>query len=249
MRKLPGIAPPAAFHFGRTMQAKTIGIAGVTVPGAVDCLSKMHRLCAGRFPPLHHPRFVLDQPDFGAVHQAQDDDRWDRVADSIVGSLDRLAGAGAELAVIPANTVHLVVDDIRARSPIPLISMLDVVAEACAARGLKQVAILGTRWTMARRLYQTPLAERGITEIIPDEAQQALIQNAIFAELVPTGGASAVTVAALLEVVEAMKAQGCDGVALACTELPLVLNDANCGVPAIDTTLVLAEAALNAACV
>ncbi|MEO2217085.1 amino acid racemase [Chromobacterium vaccinii] len=230
------------------MNAKTIGIAGVTVPGAVDCLSKIHRLCADRFPHHHHPRFALDQPDFGVVHQAQDDDRWDLVADSIVGSLKRLAGAGAELAVIPANTVHLVVDDIRARSPIPLISILDVVADACAARGLKRVAILGTRWTMARRLYQAPLAARGIEEVIPDAAQQAAIQRAIFEELVPTGRASAATLAVLLEVVEAMKAQGCDGVALACTELPLVLNDANCGVPAIDTTLVLAEAALAAAC-
>ncbi|WP_440030346.1 aspartate/glutamate racemase family protein [Chromobacterium amazonense] len=230
------------------MTTKTIGIAGVTVPGAVDCLSKIHRLCADRFPTHHHPRFVLDQPDFGIVHQAQDDDRWDKVADSIVGSLQRLAGAGAELAVIPANTVHLVVDDIRARSPIPLISMLDVVADACAARGLKRVAILGTRWTMARRLYQAPLAARGIAEMIPDEAQQAIIQRAIFSELVPTGRASDETLAALLQVVQSMQAQGCDGVALACTELPLVLNDANCGMPAIDTTLTLAEAAMNAAC-
>ena len=230
------------------MHAKTIGIAGVTVPGAVDCLSKMHRLCAGRFAAHHHPRFALDQPDFGVVHQAQDDDRWDRVADSIVGSLQRLAGAGAELAVIPANTVHLVVDDIRARAPIPLISMLDVVADACAARGLKRVAILGTRWTMARHLYQAPLAARGIEEVIPDEAQQAVIQRAIFEELVPSGRASEATLAALLQVVAAMKAQGCDGVALACTELPLALNDANCGVPAIDTTLALAEAAIAQAC-
>ncbi|MEN3030500.1 aspartate/glutamate racemase family protein [Chromobacterium amazonense] len=230
------------------MTTKTIGIAGVTVPGAIDCLSKIHRLCADRFPAHHHPRFVLDQPDFGIVHQAQDDDRWDKVADSIVGSLQRLAGAGAELAVIPANTVHLVVDDIRARAPIPLISMLDVVADACAARGLKRVAILGTRWTMARRLYQAPLAARGIAEVIPDEAQQAIVQRAIFSELVPTGRASDETLAALLQVVQSMQAQGCDGVALACTELPLVLNDANCGMPAIDTTLTLAEAAMNAAC-
>jgi aspartate racemase len=123
------------------MKAAVIGIAGVTVPGALDCLSKMHQLvrqlCGGHH---HHPRFVLDQPDFGVVHAAQLQERWDIVEDSIVGSLQRLAAAGAQVAVIPANTVHCCIDGIRRRAPLPLISMLDVVAArassaACAGLG------------------------------------------------------------------------------------------------------------------
>lgn len=225
-----------------------IGIAGVTVPGALDCLSRMHRHAGQYFDHHHHPRFVLDQPDFGIVHAAQVDNRWDIVTDSIVGSLQRLAEAGAQLAVIPANTVHRCIDDIRARSPLPVLSMLDVVAEACRQRGLAKVGILGTAWTMSGHLYRQPLSALGLEEAIPSPAAQERIQRAIFEELVPTGACSAQTLADLLRIVQDLRDAGCDGVALACTELPLVLNDDNCGLPAIDTTRLLAEAAVNAVC-
>jgi len=228
------------------MDLPVIGIAGVTVPGALDCLSKMHQLsaslCGGHH---HHPRFVLDQPDFGVVHAAQLEDRWDIVEDSIVGSLQRLAAAGAQLAVIPANTVHRQIAGIQARSPVKVLSMLDVVAADCQHRGLRRLGILGTRWTMGSHLYRAPLAARGIEEVIPDSAGQEIVQQVIFDELVPTGKTSAASLQALLHVVQSLREQGCDGVALACTELPLVLNDANCGMPAVDTTLVLARAALQ----
>jgi len=229
------------------MNLPVIGIAGVTVPGALDCLSKMHQLsaslCGGHH---HHPRFVLDQPDFGVVHAAQLEDRWDIVEDSIVGSLQRLSAAGAQLAVIPANTVHRQIAGIQARAPLPVLSMLDVVAAESQRLGLRRLGILGTRWTMAAHLYREPLAALGIEEVIPAPAGQALVQQVIFDELVPTGRTSAASLQALLQVVQSLREQGCDGVALACTELPLVLNDANCGMPAVDTTRVLAEAALRA---
>lgn len=228
------------------MKPAVIGIAGVTVPGALDCLSKMHQLsahmCGGHH---HHPRFVLDQPDFGILHAAQLAERWDIVEDSIVGSLQRLAVAGAQVAVIPANTVHCRIEGIRLRAPLPVISMLDVVAAECQRRGLRRVGVLGTRWTMQSHLYHGPFAAVGIEECIPDQAQQALLQQVIFDELVPTGRASADGLRQLLQVVADLRAAGCDGVALACTELPLVLNGDNCGMAAVDTTAVLAEAAMR----
>jgi aspartate racemase len=228
------------------MKAAVIGIAGVTVPGALDCLSKMHQLsalmCGGHH---HHPRFVLDQPDFGVVHAAQLQERWDIVEDSIVGSLQRLATAGAQVAVIPANTVHCCIDGIRRRAPLPLISMLDVVAAVCQQRGLRRVGVLGTRWTMQSHLYRAPLAAVGVEECIPDEAGQAIVQRVIFEELVPNGSVSRDSLQQLLQVVADLRAAGCDGVALACTELPLVLDEANCGMAAVDTTVVLARAAMQ----
>ncbi|WP_199103411.1 aspartate/glutamate racemase family protein [Aquitalea sp. ASV11] len=228
------------------MKAAVIGIAGVTVPGALDCLSKMHQLsalmCGGHH---HHPRFVLDQPDFGVVHAAQLQERWDIVEDSIVGSLQRLAAAGAQVAVIPANTVHCCIDGIRRRAPLPLISMLDVVAAECRQRGLRRVGVLGTRWTMQSHLYRAPLAAVGVEEWIPDEAGQAIVQRVIFEELVPNGSVSGDSLQQLLQVVADLRAAGCDGVALACTELPLVLDEANCGMAAVDTTAVLARAAMQ----
>jgi aspartate racemase len=229
------------------MKNAVIGIAGVTVPGALDCLAKMHRLsaslCGGHH---HHPRFVLDQPDFGVVHAAQLQERWDIVEDSIVASLQRLAAAGAQVAVIPANTVHCCIDGIRQRAPLPVISMLDVVAAQCRQQGLRRVGVLGTRWTMQSHLYRAPLAAVGLEECIPDEAGQAIVQRVIFEELVPAGKVGADSLQQLLQVVDRLRGQGCDGVALACTELPLVLDAANCGMAAVDTTAVLAAAAMEA---
>lgn len=229
------------------MNLPVIGIAGVTVPGALDCLSKMHQLSAGLCGGQHHhPRFVLDQPDFGVVHAAQLQERWDVVVDSIVGSLQRLAVAGAQLAVIPANTVHCRIADIQQRAPLPVLSMLDAVAADCQRRGLRRVGVLGTRWTMQSHLYRQPLAALDMEEVIPAEAEQHVLNQVIFDELVPKGRVSATGLQALLRVLDSLRAQGCDGVALACTELPLVLNETNCGMAAVDTTAVLAGAALAA---
>ncbi len=147
--------------------------------------------------------------------------------------------------IIPANTVHKVIHGIQKRSSIPVISILDCVADVCLSKNLKKVGIMGTRWTMADHLYQAPLFQRGITEIIPSIDDQKIIQEAIFSELIPTGKASDKTLQKLLIIVNKLKAQGCDGIASACTELPLVLNDHNCGLITLDTTDILAESAVQ----
>lgn len=223
----------------------TIGIAGVTIPGAMDCMSKINQKCRKYFPQYEHPNILLHQLNFHPTHRAQNEGRWDIVEDRLVESITTLKKGGADFVVIPANTVHKVIDGIQRRSPIPVISILDAVADQCQQEQLHKIGIMGTRWTMADRLYQQSLLARGIKELIPSAEDQILIQQAIFSELIPTGSASKKTVMCLLEVVGRMQAMGCDGVALACTELPLVLNTKNCGMPALDTTAILAEAAVK----
>lgn len=224
----------------------TIGVVGVTIPGAVDCIQKINQVSHGKFQVAHqHPNIKLDQRDFSVIHAAQNAGKWSIVADRLVMSIHSLTDTGADFAIIPANTVHRVIAEVQSRSSIPVLNMLDIVADECQAQGFKKAAVFGTRWTMADHLYKESFAKRGIVEVVPSAEDQSVIQQAIFSELIPTGAVSPETLAALLRIVAKMKATGCDAVALACTELPLVLNANNCGMAALDTNALLAKAAVN----
>ncbi|MBA2709199.1 MAG: amino acid racemase [Tatlockia sp.] len=223
----------------------TIGIAGVTIPGAIDCINKINQKAHGFFEHHHHPNIILDQPNFGPTHHAQNHGQWEIVEDRLIESIKTLAKGGADFVIIPANTVHKVIDNIKKRANIPVLSMLDMVAAECQHHNLKKVGILGTRWTMADHLYQNQLRLHNIEEIIPSQEDQDIVQKAIFEELIPTGNVKSKTLDALLAVTERLKAKGCDGIALACTELPLVLNRENCGILTLDTTAILAEGAVR----
>ncbi|MGQ3892371.1 aspartate/glutamate racemase family protein [Legionella sp. CNM-4043-24] len=222
----------------------TIGIAGVTIPGAIDCINKINQFSRELFEEFRCPNIKLDQPDFYPTHEAQVESRWGMVADRLVASIQSLAKSGADFAIIPANTVHIVIENIQKRSSIPVLNMLEIVSDTCHENERKTVGVLGTRWTMSGHLYQKPFEKVGITEMIPTDDEQHIIQKAIFSELIPRGCASNETVLDLLRVVNRMKDSGCDSVILACTELPLVLNTDNCGILAFDTTAILAQAAI-----
>jgi len=222
----------------------TIGIAGVTIPGAVDCINKINQFSRESFEEFRRPNIKLDQPDFYPTHEAQIESKWSVVADRLVASIQSLAKSGADFAIIPANTVHIVIDDIQKRASIPVLNMLEIVSDTCHKTRRKTVGVLGTRWTMSGHLYQKPFEKVGITEMIPTDDEQHIIQRAIFSELIPRACASNETVRDLLRVVKRMKDSGCDAIILACTELPLVLNTDNCGIPALDTTAILAQAAI-----
>ncbi len=218
-----------------------IGIAGVSVEGALLCVRHIHS-AADLLPPDRRPQVTLHFLPF--IHYSDAASRSDRpaVAELLLTSLNALHRAGADFAIIPANAPHLAFDLTAPRSPIPLLNLIELTADAC--RPYSTVAILGVRWTMRAGLYTQPLARRGIRAIVPDEPDQETIHRIITDELfyprfVPESTDQ------LLSIVNKLKANGAQAVALACTELPLVLNETNCGIPAIDTTRLLAESALN----
>jgi len=223
----------------------TIGIAGVTIPGAVDCIQKINQFSSSYFPPAVHPHIVLVQPNFAPMKKALLNEEWDVILSELFQTIEKLAYMGADFAIIPANSVHKVISDLQKKSPIPVINLLEVAAEECRRLNLKKVGILGTTWTMSGHLYGEVLRKNRIEEWIPSETDQKIIQDAILSELVPNGKTKRSTFKALLQMIETSKLQGCDGIALACTELPLALNAENCRITVIDTTLVLAKAALE----
>jgi len=232
-----------AFTEQATINMPTIGVAGVTIPGAVDCIQKMNLHSSRYFPNNEHPHVILYQPNFGIMQAAFKAGDWDKVRDELTKSVEALAQMGADFAIIPANTVHRVIDQLECS--IPVLNMLEIVSQECKERKIQKVGILGTTWTMSGHLYKDALETNGIEEVIPAEDEQKIIQDAIFTELVPTGRVKPSTLAAMLVVVESLKSRGCDGIVLACTELPLVLNEANCATLIIDTTDALAKASID----
>lgn len=231
----------------RAESMPTIGIAGVTIPGAADCMLQINRFANQYFHEHHHPNIILDQPDFGVIHQAQNLNQWDIVEEKLTETINRLENSGAQFAIIPANTVHKVISGIQTKTRIPVINMLEVVSEECARLYFKRVGIMGTRWTMNDHLYQDFLRKHNIIEVIPSDENQQIIQQAIFSQLIPTGVVDQKAIQQLLEVVECLKRDSCDAIVLACTELPLVLNVQNCKLPVLDTTAILAKAATEKA--
>lgn len=225
----------------------TIGIVGITIPGAADCLNKINQISSQYFPIGEHPNIVLHQMNFSETHHAQNIGRWDIVESRIIESIDILSSLGVDFIVIPANTVHRVIDSLMKASITPIINLLDVVANTCKNSGFKKVGILGTRWTMKEHLYCEPLKKVVSDEVVPCEDDQEYIQHVIIHELIPHGAASKESINGLIRIVNRLKEQGCDGVALACTELPLVLNEENCSMPVLDTTKILANAAVEKA--
>lgn len=228
---------------------KTIGIIPVTAPGGAMCYQAIVNRSIALYGGNHHPTICMHHHNFEEYHHAQSQSRWDKVAELLLDSSEKVHKAGAEFAIIPANTVHRkeILETLK-QAPIPILSMLDIVADHCRNAGYQRVAILGTKWTMRDNIYKLSLEKFGIESIIPSKAEQATLQRAIIEELIPEKHTEK-TVNELLKVIDGIMHRQKDSrgfaLALACTELPLVLNHQNCKVPVIDTTTIQAHAAVD----
>jgi aspartate racemase len=201
--------------------AATIGIlGGMTAESTVTYYQHIVRRYQQMRGDHGYPRIVIYSVSFQAILDLMNRDDWPGVAAALGGPLERLAAAGADFGVIATNTVHLVFDDLQRRCPIPLLSIVDATATAIEARGLRTVGLLGTRFTMEKPFYAEGLGRRGITSLVPDAGDRDMIHRVIIA------------------------ARGAQGVVLGCTEIPLLVRPADCGLPLLDTAVIHAEAAL-----
>lgn len=162
-----------------------------------------------------------------------------RLSDWLVEKIEALHRAGADFAAIGSNTPHVVFGDVAARSPIPLLSIVEATAQKAADLGLHRLGLMGTRFTMQADFYPRAFAARGIAVVVPDEESQQLIQQRLFSEI-ELGIIKDSTRQELLGIAQRMvDRDGIEGVILGCTELPLVLDrDAYGGVPFLNTTAI-----------
>ncbi len=172
-----------------------------------------------------------------------DRDDWRGVGELMLASANKLASVGADFLICPDNTIHQGLPHIEARSPRPWIHIAEVVAAEAAARRFRKLAILGTHWLIDSDVYPAKLAARDIQWLRPTAAERDESGRIIMEELT-AGIFKPEGIAFYQRVIERMKGAGCDAVVLGCTEIPLIIDDSNSALPTLDSTRLLARAAL-----
>jgi len=173
-----------------------------------------------------YPAIIINSIDLNKLRDLVTANALADLTEYLVAEVQRLARAGADFGLLAANTPHIVFDDIRRQSPIPLLSIVEVTCEAAKALGLKKVGLLGTRFTMQGRFFPDVFSAAAISVVVPTEDEQAYVHDKYMGELV-NGIFLAETRERLLEIVDRLKErEGIEGVILGGTELPLILRDA-----------------------
>ena len=225
---------------------KHLGIVGVSAEGAALCYRTVCVEGAELFGRHGHPEVTLHTYSLADYMRHIDADDWHAVGDMVLASVAHLQRSGAELVICPDNTVHQAFAHVEPRSPLPWLDIAEVVADEAAGRGFRCLALLGTRWLVDSEVYPEKLAARGLSYLRPDEAEREEINRIIMDELV-YGIFKPEAVAYHRRVIGRMKDEGSDAVVLGCTEIPLIMNDANSPLPTLDSTRLLARAALRRA--
>ena len=173
-------------------------------------------------------------------------DDWQGVGELMLSSANKLARIGADFLICPDNTIHQALGYIEPRSPLPWLHIAEIVAAQAVERGFRRLGVTGTRWLVDSEIYPEKLTARGLEYMRPNTAERDEINRIIMDELV-YGVFKPEAVTYHQRVIGRMKDEGCDAVILGCTEIPLIMNDANSPLPTLDSTRLLARAALRRA--
>jgi aspartate racemase len=225
---------------------KHIGIVACSAEGAALCYQTICREALRRVGKNDHPRITMDSIPMAAWMPAFDAGDYGGVARFMLDSARLLARAGADFVICPDNSAHLAWDRVQAETPIPWLHIARVVGAEARDRGYRRVGVLGTRFTMDGPVYRDTLSAMGIETVVPEREDRETVDRIIFAELVDGIVADASRVA-YNEVIARLRERGCDAVALACTEIPLLVRPAESPLPTLDSTRLLAVAALREA--
>jgi len=221
-----------------------IGIVGCSAEGAALCYRTICEEGAHALGAYEHPEVTLHTPPLARYVACLNGGDLAGVAELMLASAHKLAAAGADFLICPDNTIHQAFELMAPRSPLPWLHIADVVASAAAARGFRRVGLTGTRWLVDSAVYPDRLVARGIDCVRPGEDERSEINRIIMEELVP-GVVKSGSVARFQAIIAGLREQGCDAVILGCTEIPLIIGDANSPLPTLDSTRLLARAALR----
>jgi len=224
-----------------------IGIVACSAEGAALCYRTICVEGAGVLGPHAHPEVSMHTPSLADYVACLDAGDREGVAALMLASAEKLARIGADFLICPDNTIHQAFELVAPRSPLPWLHIAEVVADAAIARGFRRLGITGTKWLVDSEVYPNTLSARGLEFARPTTAERIEMDRVIMDELVqsrftPEG------VACFQQNIERLKGRGCDAVVLACAEIPLIIDDANSPLPPLDSTRLLARAALRHAC-
>jgi len=223
-----------------------IGIVACSAEGAALCYRTICVEGATVMGPHAHPEVSMHTPSLADYMSPINRGDWAGVGALMLASAHKLARIGADFLICPDNTIHQALRYVLPTSPLPWLHIAEVVAQQAVEQGYKRIGITGTKWLVDSEVYPEKLSARGLAYVRPTEAERDECNRIIMDELVqsrftPEG------VAYFQKVIAGLKDQGCDAVVLGCTEIPLIINDANASLPTLDSTRLLARAALKRA--
>lgn len=224
---------------------KTIGfIGGISWLSSIDYYRIINEQINQRLGGVEAGRIILYSVNFGEVKALTLQDDWDALARMVSDAARKLQNAGADCLLIGANTMHKIAGEVQKAISVPLIHIAQVTAAAVQSAGIKKVALLGTRYTMEFDFYPEKLREYGIDTIIPESDDREYVNASIYNEL-----GKGIFTDAMREqykkIIGRLADKGAEGVILGCTEIPMLIKQADSPIPVFDTTWLHATAAVN----
>ena len=226
--------------------ANHIGIVACSAEGAALCYRTICAEAPQEMGKHKHPEITLHTNPLSEYMLYIRTGNWDKVAQLMLSSAHKVAQAGADFAICPDNTIHQAFDLVTSKSPIPWLHIAEIVGDEARKNGFTHLGVLGTKYLMTGPVYPDALEKIGITSEIPEREDREQIDRIIFEELV-TGVFAEKSRIYFNEVIQDLKGSGCDAVVLGCTEIPLIVDPNDCPLPTLDSTRLLARAAIREA--
>ena len=225
------------------MNLKTIGlIGGMSWESTVTYYKIINETVKEKLGGLHSAKCILYSVDFQEIEECQANGNWEKSGEILGEAANNLEKAGADFIVICTNTMHKVVNQIKEKISIPILHIAEMTAEKILEKGLKNIALLGTKYTMEQDFYKSKLIEKGINVIIPDKNDIEIINEVIYDELC-LGTINSNSKKKFLEIVDKLRSKGAEGIILGCTEIGLLIKNEDTDVPLFDTAIIHAEQA------
>ena len=225
------------------MNLKTIGlIGGMSWESTVTYYKIINETVKEKLGGLHSAKCILYSVDFQEIEECQANGNWEKSGEILGEAAYNLEKAGADFIVICTNTMHKVVNQIKEKISIPILHIAEMTAEKILEKGLKNIALLGTKYTMEQDFYKSKLIEKGINVIIPDKNDIDIINEVIYDELC-LGTINSDSKKKFLEIVDKLRSKGAEGIILGCTEIGLLIKNEDTDVPLFDTAIIHAEQA------
>jgi len=223
-----------------------IGIVGCSAEGAALCYRTICVEGAHTFGKHAHPEVSMHTHSLADYMACIYQNDWQAVGELMLASATKLATIGCDFLICPDNTIHQAFGFVAPRSPVPWLHIADVVASHAVERGFQRIGLTGTRWLVDSDVYPEQLSARALGYVRPNADERDEINRIIMEELV-CGTCTPEAIGFFQQVIGRMQREGCDAVVLGCTEIPLIMNDANSPLPTLDSTRLLARAALRRA--
>ena len=225
------------------MKLKTIGlIGGMSWESTVIYYKIINETVKEKLGGLHSAKCILYSVDFQEIEECQANGNWKKSGEILGEAANNLEKAGADFIVICTNTMHKVINQIKEKISIPILHIAEMTAEKILEKGLKNIALLGTKYTMEQDFYKSKLIEKGINVIIPDKNDIEIINEVIYDELC-LGTINSNSKKKFLEIVDKLRSKGAEGIILGCTEIGLLIKNEDTDVPLFDTAVIHAEEA------